>query len=160
MASGIPLEIGVLASGIGDVDREKHSKNIEILDRERDIQQRETDKRGRNDRQKRQRNGRESERERNLEGRPSALSSRWPGASVQHATRVRAPGVIGRVKASAFALRRPRVGGGAASVQRELCCCCCCSYINSDYQVRRHKTDSSHSGAEEYPREKTQTSQK
>ena len=33
-------------------------------------------------------------------------------------------------------------------------CCCCCSHINSHNQVRGHRTDSSHSGAEEYPREK------
>ena len=33
-------------------------------------------------------------------------------------------------------------------------CCCCCSYINSHNQVRGHRTGSSHSGAEEYPREK------
>ena len=35
--------------------------------------------------------------------------------------------------------------------------CCCCSHINSNNQVRGHRTGSSHSGAEEYPREKTQT---
>ena len=34
---------------------------------------------------------------------------------------------------------------------------CCCSHINSHNQVRGHRTGSSHSGAEEYPREKTQT---
>ena len=34
------------------------------------------------------------------------------------------------------------------------CCCCCCSHINSRNQVRGHRTGSSHSGAEEYPREK------
>ena len=33
----------------------------------------------------------------------------------------------------------------------------CCSHINSHNQVRGHRTGSSHSGAEEYPREKTQT---
>ena len=33
------------------------------------------------------------------------------------------------------------------------CCCCCCSHINSHNQVRGHRTGSSHSGAEEYPRE-------
>ena len=32
--------------------------------------------------------------------------------------------------------------------------CCCCSHINSHNQVRDHRTGSSHSGAEEYPREK------
>ena len=32
--------------------------------------------------------------------------------------------------------------------------CCCCSRINSHNQVRGHKTGSSHSGAEEYPRGK------
>ena len=37
------------------------------------------------------------------------------------------------------------------------CCCCCCSHINSHNQVRGHRTGSSHSGVEEYPREKTQT---
>ena len=35
--------------------------------------------------------------------------------------------------------------------------CCCCSHINSHNQVRGHRTGSSHSGDEEYPREKTQT---
>ena len=35
--------------------------------------------------------------------------------------------------------------------------CCCCSHINSHNQVRGHRTGSSHSGAEEYPREKTHT---
>ena len=35
------------------------------------------------------------------------------------------------------------------------CCCCCCSHINSHNQVRGHRTGSSHSGAEEYPRKKT-----
>ena len=39
------------------------------------------------------------------------------------------------------------------------CCCCCCSHIDSRNQVRDHRTGSSHSGAEEYPREKTQTTQ-
>ena len=34
------------------------------------------------------------------------------------------------------------------------CCCCCCSHIDSHNQVRGHRTGSSHSGAEEYPREK------
>ena len=34
------------------------------------------------------------------------------------------------------------------------CCCCCCSHMNSHNQVRGHRTGSSHSGAEEYPREK------
>ena len=33
-------------------------------------------------------------------------------------------------------------------------CCCCCSHLNSHNQVRGHRTGSSHSGAEEYPREK------
>ena len=33
-------------------------------------------------------------------------------------------------------------------------CCCCCSHINSHNQVRGYRTGSSHSGAEEYPREK------
>ena len=32
--------------------------------------------------------------------------------------------------------------------------CCCCSHINSHNQVRGHRTGSSHSGAEENPREK------
>ena len=32
--------------------------------------------------------------------------------------------------------------------------CCCCSHMNSHNQVRGHRTGSSHSGAEEYPREK------
>ena len=34
---------------------------------------------------------------------------------------------------------------------------CCCSHINSHSQVRGHRTGSSHSGAEEYPRGKAQT---
>ena len=38
-------------------------------------------------------------------------------------------------------------------------CCCCCSHINSHNQVRGHRTGSSHSGAEEYPRENTHTTQ-
>ena len=29
------------------------------------------------------------------------------------------------------------------------CCCCCCSHINSQIQVRGHRTGPSHSGAEE-----------
>ena len=33
---------------------------------------------------------------------------------------------------------------------------CCCSRVNSRNQVRGHWTGSSHSGVEEYPREKTQ----
>ena len=33
-------------------------------------------------------------------------------------------------------------------------CSCCCSHITSHNQVRGHRTGSSHSGAEEYPREK------
>ena len=37
---------------------------------------------------------------------------------------------------------------------------CCCSYINSHNQVRGHRTGSSHSGAEEYPGERTQTNQR
>ena len=31
---------------------------------------------------------------------------------------------------------------------------CCCPHINSHNQVRGHRIGSSHSGAEEYPREK------
>ena len=38
--------------------------------------------------------------------------------------------------------------------------CCCCFNINSHNQVRGHRTGSSHSGAGEYPREKTQTNQR
>ena len=38
--------------------------------------------------------------------------------------------------------------------------CCCCSHINSHNQVRGHRTGSSHSGTEEYPREKAQTNQR
>ena len=38
--------------------------------------------------------------------------------------------------------------------------CCCSSHINSHNQVRGHRTGSSHSGVEEYPREKTQTNQR
>ena len=37
---------------------------------------------------------------------------------------------------------------------------CCCSHIISRNQVRGHRTDSSHSGAEEYPRRKTQSNQR
>ena len=37
-------------------------------------------------------------------------------------------------------------GGGPA--------CCCCSHINSHNQIRGHRTDSSPSETEEYPREK------
>ena len=37
---------------------------------------------------------------------------------------------------------------------------CCWSHINSHNQVRGHRTGSSNSGAEEYPREKTQTNQR
>ena len=40
------------------------------------------------------------------------------------------------------------------------CCCCCYSHTNSHSQVRGHRTGSSHSGAEEYPREETQTNQR
>ena len=39
-------------------------------------------------------------------------------------------------------------------------CCSCCSHINSHNQVRGHRTGFSHSGAEENPREKTQTNQR
>ena len=39
------------------------------------------------------------------------------------------------------------------------CCCCCYSHINSHDQVRGYRTNSSHSGAEEYPREISQTTQ-
>ena len=48
----------------------------------------------------------------------------------------------------------------AVNCCRCCCCCCCCSHINSHNQVRGHRTGSSHSGAEEYPREKTQTKPK
>ena len=45
-------------------------------------------------------------------------------------------------------------------IQYYCCCnCCCCSHISSLNQVRGHRAGSSHSGAEEYPREKTQTTQ-
>ena len=40
------------------------------------------------------------------------------------------------------------------TINSEHPCCCCCSYINSHSQVRGHRTGSSRSGAEEYPREK------
>ena len=33
--------------------------------------------------------------------------------------------------------------------------CCCCSHIKSNNQVRGHRTGSSHSGGEEYPRKNT-----
>ena len=39
-------------------------------------------------------------------------------------------------------------------------CCCCCSHINSHNQVRGHRTGSSYSGAEEYPRKKARTNQR
>ena len=38
--------------------------------------------------------------------------------------------------------------------------CICCSHINSHNQVRGHRTGSSHSGAEEYPREKHKQNQR
>ena len=34
------------------------------------------------------------------------------------------------------------------------CCCCCCSRISWRNQVRGHRTGSSHSGSDEYPRGK------
>ena len=40
------------------------------------------------------------------------------------------------------------------------CILICCSHINSHNQVRGHRTGSSHSGAEECPRKKTQTNQR
>ena len=43
---------------------------------------------------------------------------------------------------------------------RYCCCCCCCCNIKSHNQVRSHRTGSSHSGAEEYPRENTHTTQR
>ena len=44
----------------------------------------------------------------------------------------------------------------ASEIGSQPCCCyCCCSHINSHNQVRGHRTGSSHSGAEEYPRENT-----
>ena len=39
-------------------------------------------------------------------------------------------------------------------------CCCFCSHFKCDNQVRVHRTRSSYSGAEEYPRERTQTTQR
>ena len=42
-----------------------------------------------------------------------------------------------------------------APTRQNIPCCCCCSHINSHNQVRGHRTGSSHSGAEEYPRENT-----
>ena len=38
-------------------------------------------------------------------------------------------------------------------------CCCCCCQINSHNQVRGHRTGSRHSGAEEYRKENTHTTQ-
>ena len=46
---------------------------------------------------------------------------------------------------------------------RGCCCCCCgccCSHINSHNQVRGHRTGSSYSGAEGYPKGKTLTKQR
>ena len=45
----------------------------------------------------------------------------------------------------------------AIYIDRHFHVCRCCSHINSHNQIRGHRTGSSHSGAEEYPREKTQT---
>ena len=43
----------------------------------------------------------------------------------------------------------------AALLRWSNCCCfCCCSHIYSHNQVRGHRTGSSHSGGEEYPRDK------
>ena len=51
--------------------------------------------------------------------------------------------------------------GSSSAAAYSICiCCCCCSHINSHNQVRGHRTGSSHSGAEEYPREIPQTSQR
>ena len=44
-------------------------------------------------------------------------------------------------------------------MMRICCFCCCCSHINSHNQVRGHRTGSSHSEAEEHPRE-TQTTRR
>ena len=57
------------------------------------------------------------------------------------------------------------VGGGMEKAARHCCAncavvvVCCCSQINSHNQIRGHRTGSSHSGAEEYPRENTHTTQ-
>ena len=51
----------------------------------------------------------------------------------------------------------------AIAAQAILCCCCCrcyCSHINLHNHVRGHRTGSSHSGAEEYPRENHKQSQR
>ena len=40
------------------------------------------------------------------------------------------------------------------------CCCCCCSHINLHNQVHGHRTSSSYSGAEEYPRGKNKNKPK
>ena len=40
------------------------------------------------------------------------------------------------------------------------CCCSCCSHINSHNQARGHRTGSSYSGVEEYPKNKTRTKPK
>ena len=49
----------------------------------------------------------------------------------------------------------PREAAGDHSISS----CCCCSHINSHNQVCGHRTGSSHSGAEEYPRWYTHISQ-
>ena len=65
----------------------------------------------------------------------------------------------GRCSRPCGLVRLARRGARAQSNQEGHCCCCCCSRINSHNQVRGHRTGSSHSGAEEYPRERTQTNQ-
>ena len=62
--------------------------------------------------------------------------------------------IVGHLESAGHLFPRPRVprAGG--------CCCCCCCHINSHNHVRGHRTGSSHSGAEEYPREKKQTDQR
>ena len=54
---------------------------------------------------------------------------------------------------------RPVQRLGVQGSCRSFCCFCCCSQIPSHNQGRGDRTGSSHPGAEEYPREETQTNQ-
>ena len=78
-----------------------------------------------------------------------------------HITVKESPCYCGRDHSSAFVYwisvgTRPYIHGYRRDKRAHdcCCCCCCCSHINSHNQVRGHRTGSSHSGAEEYPREK------
>ena len=89
-------------------------------------------------------------------------------------TVIRAFGVAHTAKMSFIEIFHPTLGSvfqfctsiKTRKIPSQVCCCCwwwwcrCCSHINSHNQFRGHRTGSSHSGAEEYPREKTQTNQR